>query len=132
MATLTKRADETKSRLLELLTPGATVYTILRWVSESGMSRRIDLYVIHDNRPVWITGYVADLLGHTLTDNGMRVSGCGMDMGFHTVYNLSRRLFDTFTCLGEHCPSNDHCNGDRDYTPHQHSDTGYALHHSWL
>jgi hypothetical protein len=26
--------------------------------------------------------------------NGIRVGGCGMDMGFHLVYTLSRALFD--------------------------------------
>lgn len=30
------------------------------------------------------------------------------------------------------CPSNDHSNGDRDYTQHHHSSGGYALSHRWL
>jgi hypothetical protein len=45
-----------------------------------------------------------------------------------------------FTCLGdggEHrrqrCPANDHSNGDRDYSPHQHPQAGgYALRQEWL
>jgi hypothetical protein len=42
-----------------------------------------------------------------------------MDMGFALVHELSGRLYpDGFGCLGERCPSNDHRNGDRDYTPH--------------
>jgi len=37
-----------------------------------------------------------------------------------------------FTCPGKDCPSNDHSNGDRDYTPHMHTDPGYALRQRWL
>lgn len=37
-----------------------------------------------------------------------------------------------FECIGHGCPSNDHCNGDRDYTPHHHNSGGYALKHRWL
>lgn len=45
-------------------------------------------------------------------------------MGFHVVYGLARTLWpDGYGCIGEHCPSNDHSNGDRDYTPH----TGQVL-----
>ena len=42
----------------------------------------------------------------------IRVGGCGMDMGFHVVYNLSRALYrdGRFVCMGEDCPSNDHSN----------------------
>jgi hypothetical protein len=64
---------------------------------------------------------------------GVKIGGCGMDMGFALVYDLSRVLFqDSFDCIGEGCPANDHRNGDRDYTPHEHSDGGYALRHKWL
>lgn len=62
------------------------------------------------------------------------VNGCGMDMGFHVVYELGYTLYgrDGFICIGERCPSNDHSNGDRDYTPHAHTDGGYALRYEWL
>jgi hypothetical protein len=43
--------------LREVLKPGDTVYTVLRHVSRSGMSRNIDLYMA-DNKPVWISAYV--------------------------------------------------------------------------
>jgi hypothetical protein len=86
---------------------------------------------------------VARALGERIDRNngGVKVSGCGMDMGFSLVYNLSHVLYpDGFTCTGEgspdvwgsHCPSNDHSNGDRDYTPHDHRDGGYAIRHRWL
>jgi hypothetical protein len=53
-----------------------------------------------------------------------------MDMGFHVVYNLSSALYrGGFGCIGDkpvRCPSNDHSNGDRDYTPHMHVVSGPA------
>ncbi len=127
------------NRLRELLKPGDTVFTKLVSVSRSGMFRRIDVYVFRDNEPVWLTGSVAPLIGARYTMNdwqkqaGLGVSGCGMDMGFHVVYELSYALFkDGFDCIGEKCPSNDHSNGDRNYEPHQHSSGAYALKHRWL
>jgi hypothetical protein len=51
-----------------------------------------------------------------------------MDMGFHLVYTLSYALYPQgFGCVGERCPSNDHSNGDRDYTPHGCYDENGAL-----
>jgi hypothetical protein len=70
--------------------------------------------------------------------DGLVVGGCGMDMGWHIIYNLGRALFpDGHTCTGRNeypspCPSNDHSNGDRSYEPHQHSDGGYALRSRWI
>jgi len=71
---------------------------------------------------------------HGRAQDALVVGGAGMDMGYHVVYNLARTLFaDGFACVGEGCPSNDHSNGDRDYTPGRlHSDPGYALRHRWL
>lgn len=150
------------------LKPGDTVHTILRHVSRSGMSRRIGLVVLRtadDGRLVDFHPNIsaAEALGlRTDRDGeGIIVGGCGMDMGFHLVYSLSRVLFpEGFGCIGEGCPSNDHSNGDRDYTPnedrsgacggckghvgeepcespsahqtHWHRDGGYALRHRWL
>jgi hypothetical protein len=59
------------------------------------MSRTIDLYVIRDNAPVYLTGYVSKVLGYPLarSNRGMAVNGCGMNMIFHCVYSLARALF---------------------------------------
>lgn len=66
-----------------------TIYGIVRHVSASGMSRNIDLYIIKDNQPVWLTGYASIILGYKLAkDRGMVVGGCGMDMVFHCVSTL--------------------------------------------
>jgi len=131
--------DEALDRLRELLHPGDTVYTVLRHVSRSGMSRRIDLYVIVDGRPRWLSGLAAKACGYRLADGvggrSLHVSGGGMDMGFSVVYGLSQTLWpDGHPCTGDACPSNDHVNDRRgDYTPgRHHADGGYALRQEWL
>jgi len=102
------RAEHAKNSLLNILKAGDTVYTVLRHVSASGMSRRIDLYTFRDNKPVYLSGYFAMLQCESPPENGYKVGGCGMDMGFHLVYSLSSLLFGST---------------DRG---------GYALRHEWL
>jgi hypothetical protein len=121
------------------LVPGDTIYTNLVHKSKSGMYRVIDLFVIRDNVPLRISYSAGVLLeGYDKKHEGCKASGCGMDMGFHLVHNLGYALFpDGFECTGKNshpdrCPSNDHSNGDRDYSPHHHSSGGYAFVHRWL
>ena len=88
-----------REKLLEhYVTPGATVYTILRHVSASGMSRDISLVMANGNEITDITYYAAAALGENLKESAghkaIRVSGGGMDMGFHLVYSLSSVLFN--------------------------------------
>lgn len=124
------------ARLQLELKPGDTIYTILRHVSSSGMTRAISLVAVGDDREPWDFSYLAARAMDDRIDgkhDGIRTTGAGMDMGYQLVYNLGRTLFpESFDCIGEGCPSNDHSNGDRDYTPHRHSDGGYALRHRWL
>lgn len=109
-----KRKEYAHARLRETLKHGDTVYTVLRHVSASGMSRRIDLYTMRDNRPQYLSGYASILTGWKLHDNGgIIVGGCGMDMGFHLVYTLSAILF-------------------RDDPIEGRTHSGYELRHQWL
>lgn len=113
--------EEARDTLRDFIQPGDTVYTVLRHVSRSGMTRDLDLYVIQDNEPRWITRLACRATDRQYNERAeaMRVGGCGMDMGFDAVYALSRALFpEGFGCIGQGCPSNDHSNGDRDYTVH--------------
>lgn len=148
--------DEAIRNLRESLPPGTTVFTVLRHVSASGMSRSIDAYRIGPevdrdgaaivSRLSWgackATGFA-----YNNRHEAIRVGGAGMDVGYHIVYSLSRALYpDGFGCIGERCPSNDHSNGDRIYTvhgsasaenngapwEHWHRDGGYALRHRWI
>lgn len=108
-----QEANEAIERLRQLIKPGDRIYTILRKRSSSGMSRVIDCKVVGDDGSILHIGYdVALALGYKWdqTYEGMRVGGCGMDIGYHVVCSLSSALFK----------------GKR------HSDSGYALHHSWL
>jgi hypothetical protein len=138
---------ESARDLRKLLKPGDCVSTILRHVSRSGMFRRISMVIARDAEVIDITWDAARVMGDPVKqggkyvqDAGMAVGGCGMDMGFHIVHNLSSKLFpDGFECIGrdsakhQYCPANDHANGDRDYTPHMHPNAGgYALLHRWL
>ena len=160
--TMKARDRERESALEDLrktLRPGETVYTVLRHVSRSGMSRVIDCYIINDNTPHWLSYRIAKALGWTFSNKpeGIKVGGCGMDMGFHIVNSLSGALFpDGMTCLGpvegcHHSPTHTEINecsdhvsfprdrepagNDRDYTVgHQQSKGAgaYALRHRWI
>ena len=75
-----------------------TVYTVLRSVSASGMTRHISLKVVDSDGDILdITYLAARALGDKLQErngfNTLKVNGCGMDMGFHIVYSLSSVLY---------------------------------------
>lgn len=111
-----------RERLLEIVEPGSTIYTVLRHVSRSGMQRRIDLYAINNGEPRYLSGYAATLLDMKLSrEGGIVTNGCGMDMGFDLVYSLGRCLWPNGT---------DKPHGYRNGEPD--SDGGYALKHQWL
>ncbi len=135
--TIRAEQAEARDKLRELLPPGSTVSTILRHVTGSGMSRSISPVICSPDGPHDLT-YLAVRAGVGNVDpknGGVKMGGCGMDMGFGLVYNLSSMLYpDGFACTGDRCPSNDHSNGDRDYTPGHvvHSSGGYALSQRWL
>lgn len=82
-----------REELRALLSPGDVVGVIQRHVSRSGMMRHLSLY-FGDRNITWLAGQAMGERVHDL--NGyhvLKVSGCGMDMHFATVYNLSRTLF---------------------------------------
>ena len=103
------------------------------------MSRSISCVVTVEGEPFDVSWAVARVLDEPMDrkQGGLKVSGCGMDMGFHVVYSLSRSLWPNgFRCSGEkrRCGSNDHSNSPypkRDGRT-KHSDGGYALDHQWL
>jgi hypothetical protein len=112
--------DYAKKQLLEYyVKEGDTVYTLLRSVSSSGMSRTISLKVAKEGRILDLTYFASVVLGWPLVEvNGsraLRVGGAGMDMGFHTVYTLARVLF------------RDKYEGQADAV-----DAGYSLSQAWI
>lgn len=111
-------ADEL-ARLHDWIKPGDTLYTILEHRAASGMSRwirclliKIDEkgkpYFLHPNHAVSVVLGLRRDRKH----EGVFVSGCGMDMGFHVAYELGHALWP-------------------DGTPNQ-PNGGYALKHQWL
>ena len=131
METVTNEKIEAIRELRKLLKPGARVFTILRHVSRSGMQRRIDVYTIRKNAPVWITGYVGKALGYRHhRQGGLVVDGCGMDMGYHLVNSLSYALHgmkdkgDAVSAGERGIPFGKPRPG--------HYRAGYSLRHDWL
>lgn len=91
------RAYAVEHLLTHYVKEGTRVYTIMRHVSASGMSRDISLVIAQGEEIIDITYYAAQAMGDNPIESkghrAIRVSGCGMDMGFHLVYNLSSVLF---------------------------------------
>ena len=131
-------------RLRAAIEPGDTLYTVLRHRAPSGMSRAVDVYAIRPDpergpRAVhryWLSYWIAAAgIGRwSERYEAVTIGGCGMDVGFEIVYSLGRILWpDGGPCTGPACHSNDHSNGDRDYTPGRiHSDGGYTLRQEWI
>lgn len=93
---MTNDEKDVKQALKKILKPGSTVYAVLRHVSRSGMMRHISFYTIKKNELRLLDGYIGTLLDLTpapFPKQGLKVGGCGMDMGFHIVYNLGRALY---------------------------------------
>lgn len=99
--------ENAKKHLLALCPEGTRVFCVLRHVAASGMSRNIDLFVVQEGDIVNISYHASKLTGYPIAKSGgIRIGGCGMDMGFALVYELAQELYG---------PNN-----------------GYALKHNWL
>lgn len=126
---------EQLAHLRDWLKPGDTVYTVLDHVSRSGMMRHIrvlvptieqtpcDCHTFPESAPHFIgaprLGFVhpnyatSIVTGTPMTGrrDALKVSGCGMDMGFALVYELSHKVYPDYACLGKgSCPSPYHTN----------------------
>jgi len=84
------------------------------------MTRRISVYALVKNGPICLDWYIAELglFKRVPFDkgDGLTVHGCGMDMGFHLVYETSRILYP------------EGCSDIRE----NRKDGGYQIHHEWL
>ena len=95
---MSAKSDEREEEIALLrrqLRAGLTIYTCLRSVSSSGLCRTLDLYYVENGEITRITWSAAKVLQWTYDrrNEALRVQGCGMDMGFQTVYTLSYHLF---------------------------------------
>lgn len=145
------RAEYAKSELRKIIKPGDAVYTILRRVSASGMSRDISVCVVENGYIRNLDALVSDACGIKTADGpGLRMAGCGVDMGFSLVYSLGRALFPRgFGTVGKNAGGREYRapnpkaaraaarrgyvfrgrNGDASGWG---DDGGYALGHNWL
>jgi hypothetical protein len=81
------------------------IFCVLKGLSRSGMNRKIDFFgfYVDENKRVqkiYFNHFISQLCDYKQDDNGyLKVSGCGMDMGFSVVANLSTKLFDDYKVL---------------------------------
>lgn len=94
-----KKEDAIKI-LKDKIKKGDILYTNVNHVSRSGMMRYISVTHINNNIPCKLDRFISIALDWKQGRNrfgdfdGIKVSGCGMDMGFHLIYTLSSALFD--------------------------------------
>ena len=108
------------------------IYTTLRSVSRSGMSRKIDAFYFKANSDGTISKYNLNYAIAQITSfkqdsqtGALKVGGCGMDMGFHLVYSFSRCLFDGLD-ISKYKISG------RNGLEYETTDAGYVLKQEWL
>lgn len=108
----TAARQEAIAKLREWIKPGDTIYTILDHVSSSGMSRAIRVVVpytredgtidhLHPNYAIGTALGLKHWKRQGREQDALVVGGCGMDMGFHLVYELSSVLYGGRRC--GHC-----------------------------
>ena len=101
MALTKKQKEEARNEAIDALKnvrgiqAGDTLYTIAKHVSPSKMLRVLRVIQIKGNEPFDISYRAAQALELPYDERheGVRVSGCGMDMGFAVVYDLASQLF---------------------------------------
>lgn len=70
-----------------------TVFSVVRSVAKSGMTRHIDFFLIVDGQLLCITGDISAVLGIRIAKTGgLFVQGCGMDMAYHIVDSVQRSI----------------------------------------
>ena len=117
------RTEYLRSHLQQVVeSANRRVYTMIRHVASSGMSRRLSVFVVEDGKIREITGLVAELVGYKRHSDGtLTVGGCGFDAGFDVVYNLGATIWPNGTPQPH---------GTRNGVPD--SAGGYALKHERL
>jgi hypothetical protein len=92
-----EKQKENIRELKKAFPKGSTAYTKLIDCSKSGMTRIIGVIAIKKNEPNYYSYKVGELLEYKHAEKfgeyGLKVGGCGMDMGFHLIYQLSSKLY---------------------------------------
>ena len=77
------------------LKAGDTIYIVCTHVASSGMSRHLKALIVDNEGKLRnISSEIAEAIDWKTSKigNAVIVKGCGMDMGSHLVYTLSRKL----------------------------------------
>ena len=85
-------------QLNDLMFQKQEIYSIIRHVSSSGMTRHISFFIIDNlkepNRIVFIDNLISDYLDYRPNKHytALVVGGCGMDMAFSVVHHLQEQM----------------------------------------
>lgn len=70
-----------------------TVAVNIKSVSKSGMTRKIDFYIVCNNKLIFINNLIAKIAGYRQDKNrSLIVGGCGMDMVFSVLYDFNMSM----------------------------------------
>lgn len=90
------RAEDIARFYCNYLHGQTTIWALCRHVSSGGATRVLSFFIVKDNTIICIDWFLQEFLGYKSHKkfDGVVIKGCGMDMGFHVVYSLSRKLYD--------------------------------------
>ena len=92
-----KYTQDEKEKALAILGEwrGYTLLAHVNSVSRSGMTRRIEFYAAEGNEISRIGYLMSKILEwpYDVDKGGFQVSGCGMDMIFHTIYSFNHYAY---------------------------------------
>ena len=94
MTTTANQIAAAKARLIEMLGASPVIYGDVKSVAKSGMSRKLSFYCVVDGEIQRVTYEIALILGLKHEDGALTKKGCGMDMVFAVIYDLSVTLYD--------------------------------------
>ena len=91
--------DISIQKLREAITPGATIYVLLRHKNKLGTCRWIEFYHIHDGQLKCITWDVSLVIQgeYCREHDAVKTTGVGLDVGYASVRDLSDVLGRTLT-----------------------------------
>jgi len=88
-----QRLIERASAVINSEDSAPTVFSVVRSVAKSGMTRHIDFFLIVDGDLRCITGDISAVLGIRIAKTGgLFVQGCGMDMAYHVIDSVQRSI----------------------------------------
>lgn len=95
MTTIKERErDEARAELRELMEGHDQIVTIFRGRSQSGMTRWLDVYALHNDDLYRLTWTISRAFGidYDRRRDALKFSGCGYSMTTEVTYALSRLL----------------------------------------